>query len=95
MRKPKQIYYLGIILSLLFLFGTGTAWAKSPILKNWRGLAVKGYDVVAYFTQGRPVKGSGDFQYKWMGATWRFSKGEHLAAFKADPEKYAPQYGGY
>ncbi|NNK00947.1 MAG: YHS domain protein [Desulfatitalea sp.] len=70
-------------------------WAKSPVNTNWRGWAVKGYDVVAYFTLGQPTKGAGDYTYKWRDATWRFANAEHLAAFTADPERYAPQYGGY
>lgn len=70
-------------------------WAKDPINTNWRGLAVKGYDPVAYFTLGQPVKGKSKFEYKWKGAKWRFSNAEHLNLFSSDPEKYAPQYGGY
>ncbi len=83
------------ILAILLIFCADAAWAKSEILKNWRGWAVKGYDVVAYFTQGQPVKGSKEIEYRWKDAIWRFANAEHLAAFKADPEKYAPQYGGY
>lgn len=57
--------------------------------------ALRGYDTVAYFTQGKPVEGSDDYTYDYMGAEWKFSSAEHLALFTADPEKYAPQYGGY
>ena len=72
------------------------AQAKDPVYTGtFSSLAVSGYDPVAYFTQGRPVEGSGDLEYEWNGATWRFSTPENLAAFKADPEAYAPQYGGY
>jgi YHS domain-containing protein len=59
------------------------------------GKAIKGYDPVAFFKESKPVKGSDKFQYKWKDATWFFSTSENLEAFKADPEKYAPQYGGY
>jgi len=76
-------------------FNVQTAWAKSPINTNWRGLAVKGYDVVAYFTMGQPVKGKKELSYQWKDATWRFANPEHLATFKAAPDRYAPQYGGY
>ena len=58
-------------------------------------VAVKGYDAVAYFTDGKPVPGSKDFEFQWMDATWRFASAEHLQTFKSDPAKYAPQYGGY
>ncbi|NIP18325.1 MAG: YHS domain-containing protein [Xanthomonadales bacterium] len=44
---------------------------------------------------GKPVEGSSDHEYEWNGATWRFASADNLDAFKADPEKYAPQYGGY
>jgi YHS domain-containing protein len=71
------------------------AWAKSFINKNWRGLAIKGYDPVAYFTLGEPVEGRKEFEYKWQDARWRFANEDHLNLFKSDPEKYAPQYGGY
>jgi len=58
--------------------------------------AVKGYDTVTYFQgDGVPVKGSEEFQTEWRGATWLFSSAENLALFNENPEKYAPQYGGY
>jgi len=57
--------------------------------------AIRGYDTVAYFTENQPVKGSDEFSTEYNGATWLFSSAENLALFEADPEKYAPQYGGY
>jgi YHS domain-containing protein len=71
------------------------AATKSEIYKNWRGVAIKGYDPVAYFTDGRPVEGSSKYELTWKDATWRFASAEHRDLFKADPEKYAPRYGGY
>ena len=59
------------------------------------GVAIRGYDTVAYFTQGKPVEGSTEFTTEWEGASWRFSSQEHLDLFTASPEDYAPQYGGY
>ena len=59
------------------------------------GIAIRGYDTVAYFTQGKPVKGKDQFSTEWEGATWKFSSQNHMELFTADPEKYAPQYGGY
>lgn len=58
-------------------------------------LKLKGYDPVAYFTIGKPVKGDAKFEYKWMDAAYRFSNQENLELFKKAPEKYAPQYGSY
>jgi YHS domain-containing protein len=78
-----------------FTISPTQAWAKSFINKNWKGLAIKGYDPVAYFTIGRPIEGKKDFEYKWQDAIWRFANEDHLNLFKSDPEKYAPQYGGY
>jgi YHS domain-containing protein len=59
------------------------------------GVAVGGYDPVAYFTDHKPVPGKPYITSSWKGATWRFTSTEHRDAFEANPEKYAPQYGGY
>ena len=67
----------------------------AKINKTSTGLAIKGYDAVAYFEDGRPVKGDAAYQFQWNGATWRFSSADHREAFKKDPERYAPQYGGF
>ncbi len=66
-----------------------------PVNKSSDGLAVKGYDVVAYFEQSKPVKGSQQIEHKWMGATWRFSSEQNRDKFKSNPEQFAPQFGGY
>lgn len=59
------------------------------------GLAIGGTDPVAYFTEGRPVAGTPDYQLEWHEATWQFASAEHRDRFEADPEAYAPQYGGW
>jgi YHS domain-containing protein len=83
------------VLLALSLF-VGPAMAKDPVYTGTlSSLAVSGYDPVAYFTQGQPVEGKADYQNKWKGATWRFANAKNLEAFTADPEAYAPQYGGY
>ena len=94
--KNSNPCYLSII--LVVIFGSGLVspvWSKSRINTNWRGVAIKGYDPVAYFTLGKPVEGSEEFEFEWMAVKWRFSNARHLDLFKSDPEKYAPQYGGY
>lgn len=75
----------------------GTAMAAKPPVYTapLSDVAVGGYDVVAYFTAGKPVKGDKAFQTEWKGATWRFSSAANLAKFRANPSAYAPQYGGY
>ncbi|KAG1649912.1 Chaperone protein DnaJ [Nymphon striatum] len=60
-----------------------------------RGVAVGGYDPVAYFTKGKPVKGSSAFSTKWDGVTWRFANTQNMEKFMSAPHKYAPQFGGY
>ncbi len=59
------------------------------------GLGAKGYDVVSYFTQGKPVQGVDQYKLLYGGVTWRFSSAKHRDLFAANPEKYAPQYGGF
>ena len=59
------------------------------------GAAIGGTDPVAYFTEGKPVAGSDKFTATHDGVTWKFSSAEHRDMFKAEPEKYAPAYGGY
>lgn len=59
------------------------------------GIAIKGYDTVAYHTEGKPVAGSPLFEVSYKGATWRFASAENKALFEAGPEKYEPAYGGY
>ena len=93
-----QIRIYSLLMAVAFFCsasGPALAASKSEIYKNWRGLAIEGYDPVAYHTKGEPMKGSGDYEFKWKSATWRFANKEHLELFKANPEKYAPRYGGY
>jgi len=93
----KVIQLTGIIaLLVLSACMTQAIAAKDPVYTpRFNNFAIKGYDTVAYFTLGEPTKGSKEFQYEWQGAVWKFSNAEHLEMFKAEPEKYAPQYGGY
>ena len=58
-------------------------------------VGASGYDVVAYFTDGRPVRGTKQFKTTHEGVEYRFASAEHLAAFRAAPARYLPQYGGY
>lgn len=71
------------------------ALAKSPPVYTELGIAVDGSDVVAYFTEGRPVAGKPDITLDWRGASWRFASAANRDTFIASPERYAPQYGGY
>lgn len=70
---------------------------KSGLLGRFKpsDTAIRGYDTVAYFTQGKPVEGKSEHSVEWQGANWQFSSAENQALFEADPDKYAPQFGGY
>ena len=57
--------------------------------------AIEGYDPVAFFTEHKAVKGDKANSYKWNDATWYFSTADNMNLFKANPENYAPQFGGY
>jgi hypothetical protein len=59
------------------------------------GVAIGGYDAVAYFTDSLPVRGLRRHRQLWNGATWLFASEQHRAAFAGDPERYAPRYGGF
>ena len=59
------------------------------------GVAIMGYDTVAYFTDGKAVKGSEEFAYEWLGTPWFFASKKHQEMFMSEPAKYAPQFGGY
>jgi len=88
---------------LLMLAASSLAFAAAPIntLKKGfisdtpTGVAINGYDSVAYFTEKKPVKGSDAHSFSWNGSSWKFASQANLDLFKSEPAKYAPQYGGY
>ena len=81
-----------LLIGLITLFvSMGSAWAVDGNSLP----AVQGYDVVSYQTAKRPVRGSGHFSADYQGATYIFANQENLQTFKADPQRYAPAYGGY
>jgi YHS domain-containing protein len=87
----------------LVLAGTVAAFASiasagagsSVNTSYFDGVAIEGYDTVAYFTDGKATKGSEEFAYDWLGATWYFANAEHRDQFAEKPVQYAPQYGGH
>lgn len=87
---------LGFLLLVLSLSVPATAEnLKTPVNTTVFGIAIKGYDTVAYHTQNRAVKGSLQYSTNWNDATWYFASAQNRDLFAADPERYAPQYGGY
>ncbi len=87
MRKMMPMFFALLLLSPI-------AFAKPPVFETRAG-AIRGYDAVAYFTESKPVRGNKDYVVEWNGARWYFASAENRDRFKADPENYAPQYGGY
>ncbi|MGR5502726.1 YHS domain-containing (seleno)protein [Vibrio sp. DNB22_10_4] len=79
----------------LWLVLAASAYALEPVYSDFFGKAIRGYDPVDYFTQGKPVKGNSDYTYDWNDATWYFSSKQNQDLFTANPDRYAPQYGGY
>ena len=93
-----------VIRVLAFAALTGMALAADvmPAFANasvntgyFGGVAIKGYDPVAYFTENRAMKGSEKYSYDWLGTPWYFVSSKNRELFQSDPVRYAPQYGGY
>jgi YHS domain-containing protein len=84
-----------ITVAVLAFFVSLNVHAQRSAIFITDGKAIKGYDPVAFFTMSKPVKGQDSLVYSWKDANWFFSSRTNLESFKANPEKYAPQYGGY
>ena len=80
---------------VLLAAGATLATALPAIAAENFPLAIKGYDTVAYFTDGRPVEGLPKFEYEWDELRYRFAREENLKMFKADPVRYAPQFANF
>lgn len=71
------------------------AAAEPPVFRDNEGRAILGYDVVAFWTEKKSIRGRDEFSVAWRGARWLFASAENKAQFAADPAKYAPEYGGH
>lgn len=80
---------------LALLFSSYIASAQKAEIFSTDGKAIRGYDVVAFFQEGKAIKGTTQYALTWKETEWLFASKEHLETFKANPEHYAPQYGGY
>ncbi len=90
----RSLLYTGVILAVFV--GCNVLFTGPTVSQTLGGnIAIKGYDTVAYFKEGRAIKGDKSFSFKWHGANWYFSNKKNLDVFIASPGKYAPQYGGY
>lgn len=92
-----RILFVALAFALASLALAAPAYAdQAPVHSGlFSRVAVGGYDPVAYFTEGRPVRGSSQFRITHEGYEYRFASAQNLAAFRADPSRYLPQYGGY
>ena len=91
--KPLSCNHLLLLFSLLFSL---PSFAEPAIYTAFfSNQAVSGFDTVAYFREGKPVKGRDEFSVEYKGAQWSFKNQANLDAFLLSPDSYAPQYGGY
>jgi hypothetical protein len=89
----RRYVFQGVIATVLC--GTGARRSIAQTNRPPRRVAIGGYDPVAYFTEGRPVKGSSSFSFPFDEADYFFTSADHQRLFSADPDHYAPQYSGY
>ena len=87
----KKLFVVLMLCSALSTIAT----AKDLLNLDGKGVAIQGYDPVAFFTDNRPVKGNSQLQSEYHGAKYYFASAEHKAAFDKEPAKYEPQFGGY
>jgi len=86
------------LLTVALILGVGSAFSADNVKRvatNDLGLAIEGYDTVAYFTMNKPVKGEAQFTATWQGARWHFVSADNRDKFESDPDRYAPQFGAY
>lgn len=99
--KIKIIVILVVILLCIPLAlmlsnkGAPVSWGWWGPVNADDGIAIDGYDAVAYFDSNEAVQGSAQHSVEWNGANWYFVSAEHKVRFEQQPERYAPQYGGY
>lgn len=86
---------LSVVLAVFLVMPAAAGDQQTMINTGDDNVAIRGYDMVAYFTEGRPMQGKPEFAYSWQDAEWHFASAEHRDQFAADPERYAPQFGGF
>ena len=90
--STRRLFLTMSVATAVFVIGAGELRAQNKSSAD--RLALKGYDPVAYFTEARPTPGLPEFEYVWDGQRYRFATAQHRDMFKANPDKYAPQFGG-
>ena len=91
----RLLFISALLIAGLLAFANVDAIAADATDTKVYGVAIKGYDPVAYFTENRAVKGSSDISFNWNEARWYFSKAENRDLFAANPKKYSPHHGGF
>ena len=94
-RSALPAVFAWFVAALLAVVPARPGQAEEPPVHTVGGFALGGHDVVAYFTEGRPVAGDARHALKWRGAVWLFASPEALLAFEMNPRAYAPRFGGY
>jgi hypothetical protein len=95
-RRPEKPGFLAFLVAFLLMGALGTPVSADPLVVNPdTGLALSGYDPVAYFTDRAPRPGRPDLEMNHDGAIWRFSNIGNRDAFREHPDIYAPRFGGY
>jgi YHS domain-containing protein len=89
-----MLSFSNVLIAVVLAF-TANAYALPPWSTPAEAVAIQGYDPVAYFTKSDAVRGSSKFIYDWNGMTWFFSSAENREVFVGEPDKYAPQFGGF
>lgn len=91
----KQLLFKTLGSTWLLIFLAFSSYGQKPEVFSTAQGAIQGYDPVAYFEQQKPLPGESSITYDWNGATWHFASTANRDLFIKNPEKYAPQYGGY
>ncbi len=95
LNTTRRVLRLQFLLGLtLLVLGCAEVNAQGTV-NTQEGIAIHGYDAVAYHTEGQAVEGRQEFAFRWDGAEWRFASADNRDLFAGDPERYAPAYGGY
>jgi len=100
-RKQNRARILAVVLAVTGLAlaiaspGSVAATTEMIVVDRHTGLAIGGYDPVAFFTEGKPIEGSADFEFRYAGAVWRFCNIGNRDAFAERPDVYMPRFGGY
>jgi hypothetical protein len=92
---PFRFILATVFLSLTISFPPEAVAAERIVVDRHTGIALGGFDPVAYFVEADAVRGKGEFEHAFAGAVWRFRNAGNRAAFAADPEVYMPRFGGY